>query len=423
MSSLHCARVRVAASATLVLIVLLAAGSSWKRLAAAPARTPEPVRLYSVCSSDWESPALVRLNPDTLQDMGRGLSLDLKWDPLAGFDARSRLIASPDGSTIAALMVAPVNKARLPPRDLTIETFDLPTGRLRAMFHPSVPLDVSMLHLAPGGAQIYGDRSDSSGPCRWNAVSATSAHVVSSFTVGNCRGPVAPILYDPAHRRLYVMDAGPSVARNQQTAGTNTIVLRAYDMPGGKARGSIKLPIAPAQELAWALSPNGRRIAVLMPDDETLELVNTSTMKLVRTERLVAASRGSSLLGRLAAWLGIAPSTALAKDLEGMGLNMVFSPDGRQLYLTGMMSGKGLGLRVVDVRTGTIVGDFLQGKWVILVQSSPDGRTLYALTNDQLDREGDSTLYRYDLNTHAITAQRRYAFEPPLIVVSGHGMR
>jgi len=36
---------------------------------------------------------------------------------------------------------------------------------------------------------------------------------------------------------------------------------------------------------------------------------------------------------------------------------------------------------------------------------------------------GANGLYRYDLNPHTITAQRRYAFEPPLVLVSGHGMR
>jgi len=348
--------------------------------------------------------------------MGRSSSLDLRWDPLAGFDERSRLIASPDGSTIAALMVTPVNNAWPPPKNLTIQTFDRATGRLRAMFHPSVPLDVSTLHLTPRGGEIYGDRSDSSGPCGWNALSVKSGRVVYSFTGDSCH---APVLYDPARRRLYLMDVMPKVMKGQ----TSTVVLWAHDLPSRHARGSIKLRLMTTAQPAWALSPDGRIIAVLAPGGDTLVLIDMLRMRLVRTEQLVAASHASTLLGRLTAWIGIAPSIASAKEVEGAEPSMAFSPDGRQLYITGMMSGKGLGLRVVDVRTGTIVGDTLQGKWVISVRPSPDGRTLYALTNDQPDREGDSTLYRYDLNTHTITAQRRYAFEPPLVLVSGHGMR
>jgi len=405
---------KVAACVTFGLIGLLIVGSSWTRFSVASVRAPEPLRLSSVCCADWESPALVRLNPATLRDMGRSRNLDLRWDPLAGFDARSRLIGSPDGSVVAALMVTPVNNAWVPPKHLTVQTFDPATGRLRALFHPTVPLDVSTLHLTPGGKQIYGDRSDSSGPCGWNALNTRTGHAIYSFTGDSCH---APVLYDPARQRLYLMDAMPAMMRRHSI----TVVLWAHDLPSGRTRGSIKLRVGQSAPPAWALSPDGRTIVVLASQDDILQLVNTATMRLMRTEQLVAPSGGSAVLGQLAVWLGIAPSVALAKDVEGLGLEMTFSPDGRRLYLTGKSAGKGLGLRVVDVRTGIIVGDTLHGKWIASVQASADGRAIYALTSDQLDRVGSSTLYRYDLDSHAITAKRRYAFEPPVILVAGQG--
>jgi DNA-binding beta-propeller fold protein YncE len=134
-----------------------------------------------------------------------------------------------------------------------------------------------------------------------------------------------------------------------------------------------------------ALTPDGRQIALVDGVSHQLTVIDAATLRLVRRVPLLER-RG--LLAQFGSWLGFLPETAEAKGMgtDGVSLDAWFSLDGQRLYLTGTtgrvtrgnsLRTTDLGLRVVDVSSGTIVATRFRGQNPLDVILSPDGRSLY----------------------------------------------
>jgi hypothetical protein len=162
----------------------------------------------------------------------------------------------------------------------------------------------------------------------------------------------------------------------------------------------------------FALSPDGRQIAVYDDRKNALTLVDALRMKVLQTESL---TRSQSVVDRLAEWLGIEPTDAWAKGEEyGADLQMRFSPDGRMLYVTGnenlphvLAATPGpVGIRAIDVARHEITGEALTRSPLAWVQPAPDGSALYALSLFGDDLEPFAAIVRLDPRTLQIQGQQ-----------------
>jgi DNA-binding beta-propeller fold protein YncE len=229
---------------------------------------------------------------------------------------------------------------------------------------------------------------------------------------------------------VYVVDTPPSPNND----GPVTPTLASYDVVTGQKIGQLTLtgisagnwmdaqssgndPLIHISQPGYALAPDGHTIGVLAPNSDVLSLIDTSSMKLIQQHTLSAEP---SLLDRIGEWLGVVPTAAFAKRIEGTIFSITFSPDGKSLYVTGTkydiqkdgtMIMHGLGVQVVDATTGHIVAQGLSGKQAIWLQPSPDGNTLYALSLDPSVQNGCAcTLQRFDVASQHVTATRTFAY-------------
>jgi DNA-binding beta-propeller fold protein YncE len=259
---------------------------------------------------------------------------------------------------------------------------------------------------------------------------ARTGHVLRTFALPGCCGRV---LSDGAGNRLYVV---PSAASDAQH-----LTLIAYDTRSGSTAGRLALDLPPTTQTnepgvirvsgpSIALSPDGGTLAVLDSRDDTLNLIDARSMKVLRTRRL---SSPQSMLYRLGELLGIVPTAAYAKGIAvGTQLSIQFSRDGASLYATGYQGGydadgqyfwRAIGLERIDVGTGQVAATALQGRAVWWLGEAADGSALYALTTeDATSYYGPFTLYRLDPNSLQVTAQRTFSDQPDLFIMGPHGL-
>lgn len=386
-------------------------------------RAAPMARLYALVQS--RGMRLFPLDTPALSG-GRYGTIDLKGT----FDADrgpAEVLQSDDGSMLAVIWTMS-NKVRI---------FDARTGVQRAGF--GLPAGVRVQGLSPDGRKLYSMSN------RWYTFSTTSGRMVNAVNVHCCAAPYAPpMAYDAARGRLYILEPSQSIVAGTwiqsafgQGAVTSEAILRRPEAPVSRpgpprlvAYDSASRQIGHlalngvtygswtgrqwASSQSWtpgfALSPNGRQIAVYDGSTERLTLVDALRMWVLRSESL---SRPQSTITRLAQWLGIAPRDALAKGeaAQGADLQMRYSPTGRVLYVTGteqMPNGGGssIGIRAIDVATGEVVGEALkdQGPW--WAQPAPDGSALYALSLTGDDSEPFPTIFRLDPTTLQVTAKR-----------------
>jgi hypothetical protein len=437
--------------------IVRAAGVPVGSTAASPAESTRPEYALYVAGGlgGPAAPSLVRIDPVTLLD-----SADHAPAPFARLEAPSaghdlEWFASGDGGTVLAVENPPAVGGWLNSSDVTYTIFDAASGAVRARFHPPAWVQTPPLVsgdgtrlLVTGVARPPSDVPNAcwGGSClakswpferrgpapqqdprerlRWYLVDTRDGRLVATMPV-----PVAaagPWL-DPAGSRLYVLSAsvdtlgvgvGPATVTGfDLESGTETgrdvlpDLLLGLHVEGGQVRNDLP---------GVALSPDGRRLAVVHPDLAAITLIDAERMEI---ERAVAVHGRESIAARVLAWLGLAPAEVAAKGEPGTTISAVFAADGRSLYVFGYTStdyeeGQTLGLRTIDVATGEIVAeskDLATGAEPLAVRPAPDGRSVYVV---RATGDGGDALLRLDALTLDLGAQRLFSEDRQVILVS-----
>lgn len=245
------------------------------------------------------------------------------------------------------------------------------------------------------------------------------------------------VVVDAAAGRLYALTA-PEM---EDATGPSPVTLVAHDLLAAGTTGEIGRLALPGVLAGWwqtdrpapngdyrmgahlepgvALSPDGRRLAVVHADAEAVTLVDTASLTVARTATLVRPTR---LVDRLVAWLPLVPHGAAAKGSEGTTRWAVFDRNGRHLYVWGSetaLEGETLtvsdsDLRVIDPATGKILGEAPMSGQILDVLPSLDGRALYVSAYDEVREKGVETvtgvtLRRLDAASLDVLAERTFA--------------
>jgi YVTN family beta-propeller protein len=346
--------------------------------------------------------ALIRMNPRTLADMKGQPSIRLA--PPGG--SWPTIVSTPSGTTLAAELDAGGGTTT---PNLTIRVIDLRSGKPRSRtFHPAVRVWIS--GISADGSELYAWQwpEQQLGPpptiesSLLYTLSAANGRVLRSTTLATSCCEIN--LLDAAHQRFYSLITAHS---DDPHSASQLPELMAEDLASGRELGRLSLPglqagswntdrqvdgmpLIHASYPGVAVSPDGRRIAILDGSSNRLTVIDTADLRVIQS---VALARPQSPWERLGAWLGLIPQMAYAKGEEGTALDAQFSPDGRLLYVMGIkgsvtkqntFASTRLGLRVVDAASGAILADRFHGKPLVGVDVSPDGRVYASLAmNDQ----------------------------------------
>jgi len=328
---------------------------------------------------------LVSIDPATLDDLADGgetSATDLDT-------ARLRSPAtSPDGSRLVTMI-----------NDWDVLVRDAETGVERA--HLRAPGVACCPRLSADGTRVAVAAQSSGGPSPrpWLYVLDVADGRVQTTAMLHEAGWQPRLWTDPDLRYAYQsVIAGPprgerqlaplQIVRTDLTSGSVEWlplpgVLSGVQPTGTKLRGMpAHLYLMPGA----ALSPDGRRLAIVHADSETLTLVDGARLVV---ERTLAFRRHRGFLER---WRP-GPAVAEAKLLgEGTERKAIFSPSGRHLYVYGLTwkgddadpwRFRGLGIILVDVESGAVLAEALQGQQVDCLLPSSDGGSVYAYGPEQ----------------------------------------
>lgn len=362
----------------------------------APAAAKEQTGSMYRMSNAWDR--LLPMNPRTLAD--------LRSVPLLRLTAKKQasppqLVWRSDGQAAAVLFYTGDGSR---PQDLTIRILDLRTGgQSGKAFHLPVRAPVWIEGISTDGSMLYALRSDRSyvsptmPPTQllqrtvYYVLSARTGRVLhTAHIVHSCCGSE---IFDAAHQRLYTLVTWYYADRKSPAQAPSLMVT---DLQSGKQLARIPLPglhagssktgrviqgepLVKAWSPAMALSADGAHLALVDPSSDKLTLVDTNRMQVTRSLAL-HAPRG--LLDRLGSFLGLLPETADAKGFEGVQMQGWYSPDGHLLYVTGTRGSvttshqfkwTQLGLRVIDVSSGTVLAKRFEGKTLVGTDVAPNG--------------------------------------------------
>jgi hypothetical protein len=395
-------------------------------------QTDDASRAFGLYAASSEDPYMP-LDPDTLADIEGGR-------PLGVAGITRDVLVSADGSTMVQIEHENLT---------TIVVSDGVGGRERLRFQPG--RSVYGQHISRDGTRLVtvGPMSCNPSGCstaKWSVFDTRDGRLITSVE-GDEHGYGLRSWVDPDAERLYQL----TYDRGDESEGPWPIQIVAFDLTTGTEAGRLTVPgvlggnwwtrsvdgalVGDVLMPAIALSPDGSRLAVVDAETDQLTMIDAATMTVEGTRSL---ARTEGMRHRFLTWLGIAPQTAEAKVSAGRWLDAVFAPSGDHLYLWGTESDigdsiedtevHGLGLMLVDVESGEILGEALEGMMVQSVVSAPDDRTFY-LTGTESPRSGHYSgverLWRLDNQSLETLAERelqafsQIAVLPPKLPMEG----
>lgn len=434
---LFAAVARRAASVAAVLVLLMVGGGALAlvlprvlRGTAVPqgaiVATP-PFGLY--ITDAYDGSGLLPIDPRTLADRSDTPLLG----PAVTRSGSSSMAVSPDRGTIAVIAyTSPYDPSGT---GITIRVFDARTGAERARFHPALPVIIDAL--SADGSQLVGrDWPPKDLSVSRRVLDATDGRLLATFPApapaATCC--VTRVLEDPIGGRTY----GLLVPGSDGPAdGPRVPTVVAWDPRSGRELGRLTLdgiltglwqtdrivdgrPVNASLDPGIALSPDGRRIAVLSAQENLLTLIDAGTLRVLWTRPLAEQIGGLD-------WLGLGARSAAAKgETEGASRTLVFSANGRQLYASGSstrLDDRGepaiepfglLAITADDSGGGRVVAKGPADELVRWVQVAPDGGTLYVCVQRQGGGQPSFIMRRLDPTTLTILAERGFATLPQL---------
>lgn len=410
----------------IVLALLLASLAFQPGVRAGDKESPEASG-FALYSANFEGP-YIELDPTTLDDVaGHGLSDVIGMMP--------DVLLSAAGSTMVQIEHG---------NQTAIVISDGIDGQKQLRFEPGRP--VSGHAISADGSRVvtvnWGMACDPNGctPPEWSVFDTGDGQQISRFKGSDQGyGPVAWV--DASAERLYQLTY---LRGNQdEDEGPWPVEIIAFDLTSGTEAGRVAVPglrggnwwtrsvegVLIGDQLipGVAISPDGNRLAVVDAGTDRLITIDTATMTISGTQAL---ARPESVGHRFLSWLGITPQIAAAKLTAGRWLEATFTPDGEHLYLWGMETEigetmedseyRGLGLQRIDVATGEIVTEALDGLTVESVVPAPDNDTVY-VSSMEAPREGYSSgathLWRLEADTLATLADRQLNYTGRIAVV------
>lgn len=397
-------------------------------------RAAAHLRLYRLTSTQDR---LEAVNMVTLRDVPSRVIRLTRWD--SGSDMPG-IAVTPDGATLLTVLNKPAPHVPIRSSDQTIRVLDARRGVPEGPgLHPADPIVLN--GVSADGAAAYGFAADARevDPCSahtFYALSTRTGQVISHVAV-----PLsAQIQIDPYRRRLYTLTDVDQLSVCNGPRVRFPIV-HAYDLDHGRLVVSRRLrsvfagrwftgqhvggqPVMAVWEPAFALSPDGRSLAIVDGHDNALTVLDPSSLRTLAVRKLVVQP---TMFEQLASFLGLMPETAEAKgQTTGAGLNAQYTADGRSLIVSGgryspdphALTGRAstLGLRLVDARTGivrvwkrTIPGAEGPGAQPVSFSIPLTGDSIFISTQGWSRREGWTCIVtRLDPNTLAPIARRTF---------------
>src|SRR5438270_4663101 len=379
---------------------------------ARPFHPPSSWGLFIASSDTFDQPswALTRLDGATLNDVQSGIA------------GNGYAVASADGSTLVEVDYNNDNVS-------AVRVIDARTGTLRRSLQP--PFATDPVLTADGSRLLVNDSYGRMYRVFDTRSGRQSGSLLTAESI--CCGGF-PEWLDPTGRFLYgLIVPGSGLA----ASGPGTPVLVRYDLQSGKEDGRLRLNgvqagvwqgarivnvehVAQTLTPGAALSPDGSQLAVLYQDGTRLMTIDAIRMT-------VMASRPISVPSSPLSWLGLMPIDADAKYSEGTTWNLVYSPDGRRLFASaeqmhvdesGREQTQGLGVRLIDVATSTLMAELpsVDVPWAVF---APDRSALYGMTWVR-DTGGNirSTLLRFDAQTLAVAARREFTGSRSVMILA-----
>ena len=398
--------------------------------AKAPPLKPQPYTFYLAAQWIGDSPgnSLVPLDTETLQELPGGDTLEVG-------------MLSADGST-GVVMEYPRGRANLDPEDNWIVVYDLGSGAERNRFHPpasaflsGISGDGSRLLLQPDPYTYSPSRYPPA--VEWYVVDTDSGEPIAHLEDADKACFRQQGHFDPAGSRIYCV-VDPDLTEPRRPEPMRIV---AYDVESGRRAGEVELadvlvggkgPERDGQvveeflEPAVALSPDGRRLAVVHADTDEITLIDAGSLSV---EKSFSMRPGVNL------WelLGFVPAIAHAKgEMQGTIRQAVFSADGQRLYIfsqeivpeaAGPPEERGLWL--VDLEQEGIIAEALAEYQIQWLRPAPDGSVYAFGTTDErllpyeIRSTSPSKLWRLDGLTLEILAERASTGYRRGVVVEG----
>lgn len=375
--------------------------------------------LQMLVSEGGQSDALrlVPLDPRTLADGSPGDSVALDGP---GWSS----IISADGSTLVTVQVE-LSAADPHPSEITLVVRDLVAGSDPVTFDLPIAAIGPWARLSRDGSRLVvearpGFEAGSTTPAdppEWHVVATKTGEalaVVPSDPDG--RYPTETWI-DPEATRLYRLLL-PTLL---DSTGPEPAVVVAHDLVTGGEIGRLVIPdvlggtwdtgrtvpvpyenvypntypVFATLSPGGALSPDGRRLALVHADGDAVTLIDTERFAV---ERSVPFGSEAGIGTRLMALLPLAPQGAAAKmPSEGTRVRAAFAADGRHLYAwgsktevdaDGTATAEALPLRLIDTDGGDLVAETTPGHLIRVIPAA-DGSSLYTISSGEDEQGGD----------------------------------